>query len=141
MWRRGKSSLYFIGVVLMMTIIISGCTSSEPSWSTFVGAAVEKSYPVPKEANRTDAVLNNSKMDYVHYSFPGLREDDGVPEPYEKAISEWGWVERVEENTGTTTVYEKGKLIVQLTIHDDSFTVLVPKTDEKVVIQGIESSP
>ncbi|WP_307402195.1 hypothetical protein [Paenibacillus anaericanus] len=125
----------------MMTIIISGCTSSEPSWSTFVGAAVEKSYPVPKEANRTDAVLNNSKMDYVHYSFPGLREDDGVPEPYEKAISEWGWVEKVEENTGTTTVYEKGKLIVQLTIHDDSFTVLVPKTDEKVVIQGIESSP
>lgn len=46
-----------------------------------------------------------------------------------------------EESTGTTRVYEKGKQIVQLTIHDDSFTVLVPKKEEKTVIQGLESSP
>ena len=143
MWRRGRFSLSFIAVVLMMiAIFISGCTSSSKlSWTTFVGAAVEKNFPVPKEANRTDSVLNNSKMDYVHYSLSGLREDDGVPEPYKKAITEWGWIEKVDENTGTTRVYEKGKLIVQLTIHDDSFTVLVPKNDGKVVIQGMESSP
>lgn len=125
----------------MMLFVIAGCASSEPSWTNFVGAAVEKSFPVPKEASQTETALNNSKLDYVHYSLTGLKESSDVPEAYQKVIAEWGWKEKEEESTGTTRVYEKGKLVVQLTLHDDSFTVLVPKKEEKTVIQGLESSP
>lgn len=142
MQRKGIGySLGFMWVVVMILCIIAGCASSEPSWTNFVGAAVEKSFPVPKEAAQTETALNNSKMDYVHYSIAGIRENDGIPEAYQKVIQEWGWVERKEESTGATHVYEKGKLIVQLTVHDKSFTVLVPKLEEKTVIQGIEGSP
>ncbi|RCX14867.1 hypothetical protein DFP94_1164 [Fontibacillus phaseoli] len=132
-------SLCFMGVVFMMLFIIVGCAASEPSWTTFVGSAVEKSFPVPKEAKRTETAMNNSKMDYVHYSLSGLRESDSVPEAYQKAITEWGWTEKKEESAGTTRVFNKDKLVVLLTIHDNAFTVLVPKMEEKAVIQGLES--
>ncbi|MGZ7445738.1 hypothetical protein [Paenibacillus sp. TH7-28] len=142
MRRKGVGySLCFMWGVLMMMFVIAGCASSEPSWTNYVGAAVEKSFPVPKEASQTDNALNNSKMDYIHYSMKGLSESGGVPEAYEKVIEAWGWTEKKEESTGSTRVYEKGKKIVQLTIHDDSFTVLVPKLEDKAVIQGLESSP
>ncbi|MGG6312027.1 hypothetical protein [Paenibacillus macerans] len=142
MRRRGVGySLCFMWGVLMMIFVIAGCASSEPSWTDYVGASVEKSFPVPKEASQTETALNNSKLDYVHYSLNGLQDDEDVPEAYQKVIEEWGWKEKKEESTGTTRVYEKGKLIVQLTLHDDSFTVLVPKKEEKTVIQGLESSP
>lgn len=134
-----RSSLCFMGVVLMMIFVIAGCAASEPSWTTFVGSAVEKSFPIPKEAKRTETAMNNSKMDYVHYSLSGLRESNGVPDAFQKAITEWGWTENTEESTGTTLVYKKDKLVVQLTIHDNSFTVLVPKMEEKAIIQGLES--
>lgn len=132
-------SLCFMGVVLMMIFVIAGCAASEPSWTTFVGSAVEKSFPIPKEAKKTETAMNNTKMDYIHYSLSGLRESSGVPEAYQKAITEWGWTENMEESKGTTRVYQKDKLVVQLTIHDNAFTVLVPKLDDKAVIQGIES--
>lgn len=122
----------------MMFFVIVGCAASEPSWTTFMGSAVEKSFPIPKEAKRTETTMNNSKMDYVHYSLKGLRESSSVPEAYQKAITEWGWTEKTEESTGTTRVYSKDKLIVQLTIHDNSFTVLVPKNEDKAIIQGLE---
>ncbi|WP_082691249.1 hypothetical protein [Paenibacillus rubinfantis] len=142
MRRRGlRISLCFMWGVLMMMVVIAGCASSEPSWTDFVGSAVEKNFPVPKEANQTETALNNSKMDYVHYKLTGLQESSEIPEAYEKVIAEWGWKEKTEESTGTTRVYEKGKQIVQLTLHDNSFTVLVPKKEEKMVIQGLESSP
>ncbi|WP_059048771.1 hypothetical protein [Paenibacillus senegalimassiliensis] len=142
MQRRGiQHSLYLMLGVLMMVFVIAGCTSSEPGWTDFVGAAVDKSFPVPKEAKQSETVLNNSKMDYVHYSLTGLHESKDVPEAYEQVIAEWGWKELKEESTGTTWVYEKGKQIVQLTIHENSFTVLIPKPERKMVIQGLESSP
>ncbi|MBM6998168.1 hypothetical protein IM700_021080 [Paenibacillus sp. DXFW5] len=142
MRRRGiRISLCFMWGVLMMIVVIAGCASSEPSWTDFVGSTVEKNFPVPKEANQTETALNNSKMDYVHYKLTGLKESNEIPEAYQKVIAEWGWKEKKEESTGTTRVYEKGKQIVQLTLHDDSFTVLVPKKEEKTVIQGLESSP
>lgn len=140
MRQRGiRHSLCFMGGVLLMLFIIAGCGTSEPTWSTFVGSAVEKSFPVPKEAKRTETAMNNSKMDYVHYSLSGLKESNSVPEAYEKAIKEWGWTEQKEESAGTTRVYHKDRLVVQLTIHDNAFTVLVPKMEGKSVIQGLES--
>ncbi|MEF2968776.1 hypothetical protein V3851_23520 [Paenibacillus sp. M1] len=140
MRQRGiRHSLCFMGVVFMVLTIIAGCADSEPTWTTFVGSAVEKSFPIPKEAERTETAMNNSKMDYVHYSLSGLSESEGVPEAYQKAITEWGWTEKTEESKGTTRVYKKDKLIVQLTIHDNAFTVLVPKIEQKAVIQGLES--
>lgn len=132
-------SLCFMGGFLMTLLIITGCTASEPSWTTFVGSSVEKSFPVPKEAKRTETATNNTKVDYVHYSMTGLHEEDPVPEPYLKAITEWGWTEKTQESTGTTRVYTKDKLVVQLTIHKNAFTVLVPKMQEKTIIQGLES--
>ncbi|WP_044482632.1 hypothetical protein [Paenibacillus antibioticophila] len=135
-----RYSLCFMSGVLMMLLIITGCTDSEPSWTTFVGSAVEKSFPVPKEAKRTETATNNTKVDYVHYSMPGLREDDPVPEPYVKAITEWGWKENTKESTGTTLVFTKDKLVVQLTMHKNAFTVLVPKMQEKTIIKGLESN-
>lgn len=142
MWqKRVRYSFYVLGMILMI-LVIAGCGSSNSnfsSWTTFVGASVEKSFPVPKEADRIETAPNNSKMDYVHYSLSGLQEDSGVPPAYRKIIKEWGWKEKVEEGKGTTTVYEKDKLTVQLTIHNNSFTVLVPKKESKAVVQGLDS--
>ncbi|MBA9087593.1 uncharacterized lipoprotein YehR (DUF1307 family) [Fontibacillus solani] len=143
MRQRGiRYSLCFMLGVLMLSVVVTGCTTAESSsWTSFTGSSVEKSFPVPKEAKRTETALNNSKMDYMHYSLNGLHESEGVPEEYEKAITQWGWEEKTEESTGTTRVYKKDKLTVQLTIHDNSFTVLVPKQQSKAIIQGLESSP
>lgn len=139
MWqKRVRYSFYLLGTILIL-FVIAGCGSSEPSWTTFVGASVEKSFPVPKEANRVETAPNNSKMDYAHYSLSGLNEDSGVPEAYQKIIKEWGWTEKAEESKGTTTVYEKDKLTVQLTIYNNSFTVLVPKKESRAVVQGLDS--
>jgi len=139
MWqKRVRYSFYLLGTILML-FVVTGCGSSEPSWTTFVGASVEKSFPVPKEANRVETAPNNSKMDYAHYSLSGLNEDSGVPEAYQKIIKEWGWTEKAEESKGTTTVYEKDKLTVQLTIYNNSFTVLVPKRESRAVVQGLDS--
>lgn len=139
---RGKGySLCFMGLVWMILLAITGCASSTPSWTKFEGSAVEKSFPVPKEASITETALNNSRMDYVHYSLSGINESSSVPEEYQQAIHEWGWTEQEDQNSGTTRVYMKDKVIVQLTIHDNSFTVLVPKQEKKTVIQGLESSP
>ncbi|WP_068778591.1 MULTISPECIES: hypothetical protein [unclassified Paenibacillus] len=139
MWqKKARYSFYLLGTILML-FVITGCGSSEPSWTTFVGASVEKSFPVPKEANRVETAPNNSKMDYAHYSLSGLNEDKGVPEAYQKIIKEWGWMEKAEESKGTTTVYEKDKLTVQLTIYNNSFTVLVPKRESRAVVQGLDS--
>ncbi|MNE47018.1 hypothetical protein D3C76_103740 [compost metagenome] len=143
MRQRGiRYSLCYLLGVLMLSVVVVGCTSAESSsWTSFTGASVEKSFPVPKEAKRTETALNNSKLDYVHYSLNGLQESDGVPEEYEDAIIQWGWAEETKESTGTTRVYKKDKITVQLTIHDNSFTVLVPKQQQKAIIQGLESSP
>ncbi|MNJ33471.1 hypothetical protein [Paenibacillus fonticola] len=142
MRQRGRAySLCFMGVVWMVLLVITGCASSTPSWTNFEGSAVEKSFPVPKEASITETALNNSRMDYVHYSLTGIEQSSSVPEKYQQVIHEWGWTEQEDQNSGTTRVYQKDKLVVQLTIHDDSFTVLVPKQDKKTVIQGLESSP
>lgn len=141
--KRGIRYSLYLMTGLLMLMIIAGCTSAEssPSWESFTGSSVEKSFPIPKEAKRTETALNNSKLDYVHYSLKGLQESNGVPEEYTNAITLWGWTEETAESTGTTTVYKKDKLTVQLTIHDNSFTVLVPKQKEKAIIQGLESSP
>lgn len=142
MKRRVRYPLYLMTGLLML-ILIAGCTPTESSssWESFTGSSVEKSFPIPKEAKRTETALNNSKLDYVHYSLKGLMESDGVPEEYANAITQWGWTEETAESTGTTRVYKKDKLTVQLTIHDNTFTVLVPKQVEKAIIQGLESSP
>lgn len=36
--------------------ILTGCVEEEPSWTSFEGAANEKTFPVPKEASKTDRV-------------------------------------------------------------------------------------
>lgn len=123
-----------------MLLVIAGCGSSEPPLDDYVGAAVEKTFPVPAEAIHSESMLTNSEMRYIQYTFSGFHEKDKIPDQYQQTILDWGWVERESAKEGNTIVYEKDNQIVQVTVQDNGFTILVPKQDRNLVIQGIESS-
>ncbi|MNI54041.1 hypothetical protein D3C73_1089080 [compost metagenome] len=62
-----------------------------------------------------------------------------MPEPYLKAIDEWGWEEqKSDENSGNSRVFQKDGLIVHLTVHDGYFIVMIPK-EKKASIKGLKS--
>ncbi|AHV94954.1 hypothetical protein [Paenibacillus sabinae] len=129
-------TLFILGMVVVM---LAGCGSSKLSWESFEGALNEKSFPVPKEANSPDRTTTNAAMDYVRYTLPGLKEKDSIPEPYIKAIQDWGWHELTEDKTSSSHVFKKEQLIVHLTIHDGYFIVMVPK-DKKTTAQSLGGS-
>ncbi|MBT2290104.1 hypothetical protein J7E73_13295 [Paenibacillus albidus] len=128
--------LWIIIIFSILGVMLTGCGTKAPSWDSFEGALNEKSFPVPKEANSPDRTTTNVAMDYVRYTFPGIKEKDGVPEPYLEVIEAWGWQEQEGEETGTSRIFQKDKLIVHLTMHDDYFIVMVPK-EKKVSIKGL----
>lgn len=137
-----NSRLRLAGIMCAGTILImgSGCGSSgQPSWESFDGAANVKSFPIPKEANKTEQTKGNSDLDYVRYALPGLKETESLPEPYINEIESWGWKEKKEEQKGSSLVFEKGKSIVHLTVHDDFLIITVPAPLKKEAIRGFES--
>lgn len=137
-----NSRLRLAGIMCAGTILImgSGCGSSgQPSWKSFDGAANVKSFPIPKEANKTEQTKGNSDLDYVRYALPGLKETESLPEPYINEIESWGWKEKKEEQKGSSLVFEKGKSIVHLTVHDDFLIITVPAPLKKEAIRGFES--
>ncbi|WP_106769570.1 hypothetical protein [Paenibacillus faecalis] len=137
-----NSRLRLAGIICACTILImgTGCGSSaQPSWESFVGAANVKSFPIPKEANKTEQTKGNSDLDYVRYALPGLKESEDLPEPYLEVIESWGWSEKKEEQDGSSLVFEKGESIVNLTVYDGFLIISVPAPLKKEAIQGLES--
>ncbi|WP_054954640.1 hypothetical protein [Paenibacillus dakarensis] len=137
-----NSRLRFAAILCAGAILMvgSGCGASvKPSWESFDGAANVKSFPIPKEANKTEQTKGNSGLDYVRYSLPGLKESESLPEAYIKEIESWGWKEKKEERKGSSLVFEKGKNIVHLTVHDDYLIITVPAPLKKEAIKGLES--
>ncbi len=124
-YMRRRSWLHALLLFSIVMLLLAGCGKSQPSWSSFEGAANEKTFPVPKEANRTDRNVGNTKIDYVRYSMSGLKEKDSFPEEYLEKIKEWGWRENTDESEGASKVFEKQNRVVHLTIHDNYFTVTV----------------
>ncbi|RAR40697.1 hypothetical protein [Paenibacillus sp. MDMC362] len=138
-----KRGLHVAGMICAVTIVLigSGCgASTKPSWETFDGAANVKSFPVPKEANKTEQTTGNSDLDYVRYALPGLKGDDSIPEAYLEEIESWGWKQKEVEDNGSSLVFEKGKSIVHLSVHDDFLIITVPTQLKKQAIQGLESN-
>ncbi|GAB6927993.1 hypothetical protein JCM10914A_19760 [Paenibacillus sp. JCM 10914] len=138
-----RRNLHLAEIICAGTILLvaSGCgASSQPSWKSFDGAANVKSFPVPKEANKTEQTTGNSDLDYVRYALPGLKEDQSVPEVYLEEIESWGWTQKEIEDSGSSLVFEKGKNIVHLTVHDDFLIITVPAQFKKQMIQGLESN-
>ncbi|MBO2945917.1 hypothetical protein JJQ72_18215 [Paenibacillus sp. F411] len=124
------------GAILLMG---SGCSiSDKPTWESFDGAANVKSFPVPKEANRTEQAKGTGELDYVRYVLPGLKEDESLPEPYLEEIKSWGWQEKEDQEGTSPIIFEKGKNIVHLTVHDDSLIITIPAPVKKE-LQGLES--
>lgn len=135
-----KSWQHALLLFAIVSLLLTGCVNGDPSWTSYEGAANEKSFPVPKEANRTDRTSGNSKLDYVRYSMKGLKEEDQVPEAYLDKIEEWGWRENTDEVEGTSRVFEKQNRVIHLTIHDDYFTVTV-LTKGKATVKNVETNP
>lgn len=133
-----KPWLHALLVFGVVCLLLTGCMKSEPSWTSFEGAANDKTFPVPKEANRTDRTSGNSKLDYVRYSMKGLKEDEHVPEAYLNKIKEWGWKEKTEEAEGSSHVFEKQNRVINLTIHKDYFTVTV-LTKGKATVESVDT--
>ncbi|AIQ33206.1 MULTISPECIES: hypothetical protein [Paenibacillus] len=129
-------SLIMISCIL--TLILASCGTKEPTWDTFEGALNEKSFPVPHEANSPDQTTTNVAMDYVRYSLPGLKEKNGIPDPYMEAIKAWGWTEEEDDDSDSSGVFLKDGLTVHLTVHDDYFVVMIPK-EKKTSIKGLKT--
>ncbi|WP_340005926.1 hypothetical protein MHH52_00115 [Paenibacillus sp. FSL K6-0276] len=127
-----------IMISCILTLILASCGTKEPTWDTFEGALNEKSFPVPHEANSPDQTTTNVAMDYVRYSLPGLKEKNGIPDPYLEAIKAWGWDEQEDEDSGSSGVFQKDGLTVHLTVHDDYFVVMIPK-EKKSSIKGLKT--
>lgn len=120
--------LWILFIVCILSVAMIGCSSKEPNWDSFEGALNEKSFPVPKEASSPDRTTTNVAMDYVRYSLSGLREKEGLPDPYLEAIEAWGWKEQKgDEDSGNSRVFQREGLIVHLTVHDGYFIVMIPK--------------
>ncbi|MWV47602.1 hypothetical protein GRF59_28905 [Paenibacillus sp. HJL G12] len=136
---RRQSWLHALLLFGIVVVLITGCGKSEPSWTTFEGAANEKTFPVPKEANRTDRNVGTTKIDYVRYSMNGLKEKESIPEVYLQKIKEWGWRENTEDSEEASRVFEKQNRIVHLTIHDNYFTVTV-QTKGKATVKSTDSA-
>ncbi|MDO7908545.1 hypothetical protein Q5741_19335 [Paenibacillus sp. JX-17] len=118
----------FPGFLLcMIMLILAGCSDTKPSWTSFEGALNEKNFPVPKEANKTDRTADNPEMDYVRYALPGIKENQDIPEVYLNEIAAWGWTEETKQSTPSKRVFIKDRKMVQLSVHDGFFTILVPK--------------
>ncbi|OKP76911.1 hypothetical protein A3844_19970 [Paenibacillus helianthi] len=130
--------LWIVFILCIVGVMLVGCGTKEPAWDTFEGALNEKGFPVPKEANSTDRTTSNVAMDYVRYSMPDLKEKEGVPEPYRKAIEAWGWEEQKEEDSTNSRVYQKDGVIVHLTVHNGYFIVMIPK-EKKASIKGLKT--
>jgi hypothetical protein len=122
----------------IVTLVLASCGTKAPTWDTFEGALNEKSFPVPHEANSPDQTTTNVAMDYVRYSLPGLKEKNGIPEPYMDAIKAWGWIEQTDESSDLSGVFRKDTLTVHLTVHDDYFIVMIPK-EKKTLIKGLKT--
>lgn len=131
-------SIWTLMFIFILTVVMTSCGTKAPTWDTFEGALNEKTFPVPHEASSSDQITTNEAMEYVRYSLPGLKEEEGIPEPYLEAIKAWGWIEKKEEQLGSSRVFEKDELIVHLTIHDDYFIVMIPK-EKKALTKGLKT--
>ncbi|HEY4432020.1 MAG TPA: hypothetical protein VGN87_13415 [Paenibacillus sp.] len=127
-----------ITISCILTLILASCGAKEPTWDTFESALNEKSFPVPHEANSPDQATTNVAMDYVRYSLPGLKEKNGIPDPYLEAIKAWGWTEQDDDDSDSSGVFLKDGLTVHLTVHDDYFVVMIPK-EKKTSIKGLKT--
>lgn len=137
---RKYSWLVLILIISVTSMLVIGCGAKEPSWTAFEGAANVKTFPVPKEANKTDRANGNSDMDFVRYALPGMKEADDIPTPYLQEIAAWGWKEEKEQSAPSQRVFLKDKQIVHLSVHDDYFTLLVPKdTKSAANVQDLSS--
>lgn len=121
-------------LLLCLAIVLAGCGEASGSvWISYEGAVNEKSFPVPKVANKSDQSENNSDMDYVRYTLSGISESTSLPEVYLNEIKSWGWTERQAKRSSNASsnvhVFSKDDHIVQLAVHNGSFTLMVPKNE------------
>ncbi|ANS76407.1 hypothetical protein AWM70_19015 [Paenibacillus yonginensis] len=138
MHRKTQWYLFCLLSVITMILLITGCNSADTAWKVYEGSAVDKSFPVPKEASKAEAALKSSKMEYVRYAVPGLREDSKLPTAYEEEIKAWGWTENKAEQTGSTRVFMKNNQIIQLSLQKNAFILYIPKTND-VAVQGLNN--
>ncbi|PYE43789.1 hypothetical protein HUB98_17150 [Paenibacillus barcinonensis] len=130
-WRRvGLHSI----LLFCLAVVLAGCGEASGSvWTSYEGAVNEKSFPVPKVANKSDQSENNSDMDYVRYTLSGINEGMSLPEVYLDEIKSWGWTEKQTKRSSNTSsnlhVFSKEGHIVQLAVHDGSFTLMVPRNE------------
>lgn len=137
-----KGRRHVAGIICAGTILFTGTacgTDAEPNWDSFNGAANVKSFPVPKEANKTEQTTGNTELDYVRYALPGIKEGDDIPEPYLNEIESWGWKQRKDDESGPSLIFEKGSSVVHLTVHDGYLIITVPGQTKKQAVQGLES--
>lgn len=137
---RRKKWLALLMLFSVAVAILVGCGREEPSWTSFEGAANEKTFPVPKEANKTDRASSNTEMDYVRYALPSMKESDNLPAPYLQEIAAWGWTEEIDQAAGSQRVFQKDKHTVHLSIHDGFFTVLVPKDGKSSKVKVLDTN-
>lgn len=152
---REKTWLRALFLFCTILICLTGCGGTKMSLTSFEGAASERSFPVPKDAIKTEQPTGNQEMNYERYSLPGLKEDEGIPEAYLDAIKSWGWIEEKkntrevdepseamdyssEEDGKSSRIFYKDNKAIQVIVHDDYLIIMLPEANSKAVIQGLD---
>lgn len=90
-------------------------------------STIESTFPVPKDSVKTDKKSKKSQMPYVRYDYTGL-DQMGKRQSYFAHLRKLGWKELKNEQLGRMHVFSNNGKQIHMTIHQDYFTIFIPKT-------------
>ncbi|SHE61188.1 hypothetical protein SAMN05444392_10262 [Seinonella peptonophila] len=89
-------------------------------------SSIDPEFPIPEGAKKSDKKSNDPQTSYVRYDFTGLT-DPTKRQNYFEQIKKAGWTEHPDEQMGSMHIFTKGNKRLQVIIHDDYFTLSIPK--------------
>lgn len=114
-----------MGVLILFGILVwSGIPNYEYESGGYTESLVNEEFPVPVNAESSDAQYNNPNVKYgKKYSLKNIGGDQGLypPTEYFNEVKEWGWEEVENERMGHVHFFQKEDTIISIEIHEDYF--------------------
>jgi hypothetical protein len=121
--------------LLLFASLTSGCAqqvaaptvlSSKSYAESYKPSTLDASFPVPREASISNKKAKDPHQPYVRYQYTGLTKIK-KQRIYFSHLQQVGWQERKNEQLGGMYVFQKGEKKIHMTIHDQFFTLFIPR--------------